>query len=135
MTPKEETDIVFAAIGIAHEIATPLLAQPEPVEATREQTLAMGLMFMFDRWWQQVEKPKQYRCGWCVAAAGGDQPAWQAAECLDAEGIRVHTMACGNNPIVQQRDALRAELAEAVRERDALRSRFANFIRADEIAP
>lgn len=54
------------------------------------------------------DRPGQ-KCGWCIAAVGNDQAAWDAAESFDGAGIKAHTLVCPNNPLVQENDRLRAE--------------------------
>jgi len=49
-------------------------------------------------------------CGWCMHAAGDTAEARETIEKFTLEEVRAHTQSCPNNPLVAERDRLRAAL-------------------------
>jgi hypothetical protein len=58
--------------------------------------------------------PTTFRCGWCLAAAGGTEEAWQALPSMSDPDMKAHTVECQHNPMVVKLDAVSAALDEAL---------------------
>ena len=50
-----------------------------------------------------------HACGWCVMAAGDTEEARNAVEKMTLDAVRAHALICAHNPLVAERDALRAD--------------------------
>jgi hypothetical protein len=103
-------------VAEAKEIADRIMAPwrsgvgEDPPEITDQERLAIGFAVLVRRMLEPETRPLLHRCGWCVAAVGDDDAAWQSAEDFDLAGIKAHTLKCPHNPLVKELTELRAEV-------------------------
>lgn len=105
---NDDRPLLQRAIDLAFQITEPdpgplTLEQLAAGEVSNERLLAHAFLSAMDRL-SQIGRfaPGLHRCGWCVAAAGDNEAAWQAVPTMDAAAIRAHTQGCEHNPLVRR---------------------------------
>lgn len=119
-TPRPQAEIVLLMraraiaerelLTIGQDVLPPHDCDYSALSDTQALSAAFGIIAVEQYEMRQFRPDLPGRCGWCIAADGNDQAAWDRATAYD--DVSTHTVTCSRNPVVVDRDRLLAEIEQ-----------------------